>query len=345
MIQTANDDKMNSSLNFNFNICSYADIYIAYDHQLADRVLGWITNDYSKINGEEILATGYSPTDITTFDIWKRRSDIIGQISFGSNNGIAESSMYFVFYKIKALNAKIKVFLQGPYNTANHNMNTNLINLPGFPKTQPYGGAPWNYTGTEDVLTIPSDIVDWVLVRLRSGSNPSTATTIAQRAAFLKSDGQIVNLDGSNPVSFNGISPGEYYIVLKHRNHLAVMSSDAVELNGLTTYDFTTSESQAYIKTVGSIPMADLGGGKYGMWAGDVSGNGILKYNLSNNDRDLILQKIGGSNINATVDGYFGEDVNMDGTVKYNLSKNDRDIILVNIGGANINAIRTTQVP
>ena len=38
MIQTANDDKMNSSLNFNFNICSYADIYIAYDHKLADRV-------------------------------------------------------------------------------------------------------------------------------------------------------------------------------------------------------------------------------------------------------------------------------------------------------------------
>ena len=135
--------------------------------------------------------------------------------------------MYFVFYKIKTLNAKIKLFLQGPYNTANHNMNTNLINLPGFPKIQPYGGTPWNYTGTENVLTIPSDVVDWVLVQLRSGSNPSTATTIAQRTAFIKSDGSIVDLDGISLVKFDGLSPNSYYIVVIHRNHLAVMSHES----------------------------------------------------------------------------------------------------------------------
>jgi hypothetical protein len=81
------------------------------------------------------------------------------------------------------------------------------------------------------------------------------------------------------------------------------------------------------------------------MWAGDVNGNGQLKYNLGGNDRALILSRIGGTNINATVLGYYSEDVNLNGQVKYNLGSNDRAIILSNIGGSNINATRSTQVP
>ena len=124
---------------------------------------------------------------------------------------------------------------------------------------QPYNIAPWNYTGKESVSWDPyffknnPSIVDWVLLQLRTATipgNPSTATNIiAQRAAFLKSDGTIVDLDGTNHVSFSGITHGSYYIVVKHRNHLAVMSADLVELKGITTYDFTTSESQVYSKT------------------------------------------------------------------------------------------------
>ena len=81
------------------------------------------------------------------------------------------------------------------------------------------------------------------------------------------------------------------------------------------------------------------------MWAGDVTGDGELKYNGPGNDRALILQRIGGININNTVPGYYNEDVNMNGIVMYNGSGNDRAIILVNIGGININATRRTPVP
>ena len=77
------------------------------------------------------------------------------------------------------------------------------------------------YSQGESVGIIPSsDIVDWVLVELRVG----TATSAGMRAAFLKNDGTIVDLDGTSPVEFDGISSGNYYIVVKHRNHLAVMS-------------------------------------------------------------------------------------------------------------------------
>ena len=81
------------------------------------------------------------------------------------------------------------------------------------------------------------------------------------------------------------------------------------------------------------------------MWAGDVSGNGTVKYNGSANDRLPVLVRIGGTNVNATVNGYYPEDVNMNGTVKYNGSGNDRLIILQVIGGTNVNATKTTRVP
>ena len=45
---------------------------------------------------------------------------------------------------------------------------------------------------------------------------------------------------------------------------------------------------------------AGLLAGVYGLWAGDVTGNGIVKYNQSGNDRLIILQVIGGVSINAT---------------------------------------------
>ena len=70
--------------------------------------------------------------------------------------------------------------------------------------------------------------MDWILVQLRTGTAASTA--VQTRAAFLMSDGSIHDIDGSNRVNFIGLSSGSYYIVVIHRNHLAVMSHDPVSL-------------------------------------------------------------------------------------------------------------------
>ena len=64
---------------------------------------------------------------------------------------------------------------------------------------------------------------------------------------FLKSDGTIVDTDGTSPVQFTGLSAGNYYIVIRHRNHLAIMSASAIPLSSSSAlYDFTTAQSQAY---------------------------------------------------------------------------------------------------
>ncbi len=166
---------------------------------------------------------------------------------------------------------------------------------------------PWSYAGTESVSSVPSGVVDWVLLQLRSGSSASTATTVvAQRAAFLKSDGSIVDMDGTSPVSFSGVSFGNYYIVIEHRNHLAVISSSEVTLSTNTlTYDFTTGEDKAY--TSGPTPMADLGGGKFGMFSGDGNSNGFVT--ASDNNSIWLPQFL------VSAYGYNSGDYNLSGFV------------------------------
>jgi len=236
-----------------------------------------------------------------------------------------------------AIVVNAKIFLQGPYS--NGSMSTALNGGGYIPLDQPYNTSPWNYAGTESVTSVPAGVVDWMLVDLRSTSD---GPVVARRAGFVKSDGLVVDIDGSSPLAFSDVSGGDYYIVIRHRNHLAIMSANVVTLSSSSElYDFTTSQSKAF----GTEPMADLGGGVFGMWAGDVNANGTLKFSGSGNDRALILTRIGGTDITLTVSGYYAEDVNMNGIVKYSGAENDRAVILTNIGGTDITLTRATQVP
>ena len=299
MIKTANDDKTNTNLDFHFNLCSSTDVYIAYDHRISTP--SWITSNYDN-KGERIYVTD---ANLKYFNIWKRKQPAQpGVITFGDNEGDDESSMYFVFYKpSETFEVNIKVFLQGSY-AGGDSMHTTLWQSKLIPKSQPYNALPWNYSGTENVLSIPSGVVDWVLAELRTG--PPSFTIAAARAAFLKSDGTIVDLDGISHVSFSGITPGSYYIVVKHRNHLAVMSADLVELKGLTTYNFTTGSGQFYGGTAGAKQI-DTSPIIWGMVAG----------NADNTDQNCFasdLAKIK-TNILSGSYGYLGSDIDLDGHV------------------------------
>ncbi|MBP6574573.1 MAG: hypothetical protein KA230_08990, partial [Flavobacteriales bacterium] len=80
------------------------------------------------------------------------------------------------------------------------------------------------------------------------------------------------------------------------------------------------------------------------LWSGNVTFNNQLKYVNVGNDRDPILQAIGGGNPLLTVNGaYHNADVNMDGVIKYTGANNDRDPILQNIGGGTPLATRQQQ--
>ena len=172
---------------------------------------------------------------------------------------------------------KAKALLQGPYIAATGKMDTSLNYNNYIPTSvHPYTGAPWNYNGMERLVSVPDSVVDWVLVELRDATNP--AVVVAKRAALLRNDGSIIDILpytilGPSDVIFTGVSPGNYYIAIKHRNHLAIMSRLTVALsNSASLYDFTDSQTKA--STTGPDPMADLGGGKFGMFAGDANADG-----------------------------------------------------------------------
>ena len=77
-----------------------------------------------------------------------------------------------------------------------------------------------------------------MLVELRITDNGSA---VASKSAFLHKDGRVVNDDATSGVIELDASDGDYYIVIKHRNHLAVMSQNKVSLNSASSvlYDFT----------------------------------------------------------------------------------------------------------
>jgi hypothetical protein len=239
-----------------------------------------------------------------------------------------------------------ELFLEGPWVPASGNMHDSLRSLGWLPLLEPYTALGYTHVGGGGESTTPavlavtgSDaVVDWVFIELRSGSDAQEV--IATRSALLQRDGDVVDMDGTSPVSFRA-SPGGHHVAVHHRNHLAVMTLSPIDLASETTMlDLTDGTTPTY----GTDAQTSDGATRMS-WAGDVEKDGVLKYTGVDNDRDPILSNIGGVIPTATTAGYLAHDVNMDGTVKYTGLKNDRDPILLNIGGVVPTNTRTEQMP
>jgi hypothetical protein len=276
------------------------------------------------------LVNGVSPVTIKNVEL---RTLANNEINYTSQNGLI---------LVGGITANLKVFLQGPYNTTTNLMNTSLNTAGYIPLNQPYDTIPWNYMGTESVAPgffgLNSSVVDWVLVELRTGTGGTT--TVSKKAGLLKSNGSIVDYrDPNTPIIFEGISAGNYYVVIRHRNHLGVMTSSAISLSQSSAlYDFSTGLDKYY-----GGDAYNSGTGIFGLYAGDVNGNGQIKYSGAGNDRIIILNLLGG-NLLGTFSGYNSEDVNMNGQSKYSGAGNDRIIILNNLSG-NLLAVKNTSIP
>jgi hypothetical protein len=218
--------------------------------------------------------------------------------------------------EVLELNAQL--LLSAPYMVADDTMRTTINHL--LPNSQPYSAEPYYYGGSEYVGTLPADIVDWILVELR---DKSTQAMVAQRAALLRSDGQLVDLDGASNVLFY-MPEDHYYVSFHHRNHLDIMTS--------TTIDFTSGVGTVNCKGDPS-GQTEVEPGVYAMYKGDVNGDHLVKYNGSNNDRVAILNAVGVTTPNNILNNvYHPADVNMDGQVKYNGANNDRNAVLSTVG-------------
>jgi hypothetical protein len=111
------------------------------------------------------------------------------------------------------------IFLEGPYNASSDNMN-NSVN-GNIPSESPYSEAP-------RTAAVPAAAVDWVLVELRSDRPASSS--LGFRSAFVDANGNIIDDSGNPGIGFPAV-PGSSYLVIKHRNHLPVMSEGIISVD------------------------------------------------------------------------------------------------------------------
>jgi hypothetical protein len=245
------------------------------------------------------------------------------------------------------VNVAIRASLQGALpNSAIMTDALRSANL--IPLTEPYSALGYTYTSSSPGASVPATmlvvtgndaIVDWIVVELRDGTTPSQV--VYSKAALIQRDGDVVGTDGDPYVNFP-VAAGNYYVALRHRNHLGVMTGSAQALGVMPeTIDF----QRAALGCFGTNPRT-LAGSVYCLWSGDGNGNGTLQYVGANNDRDPILTAVGGTTPNNTLGPvYDRRDVNLDGVIKYVGANNDRDPILTNVGSTTPNNTRMQQLP
>lgn len=241
----------------------------------------------------------------------------------------------------------LRTELQGPFDAASGLMHDDLRAAALVPSSEPYTGAGFTQAGGGGEtmpawmlnITGKNAVVDWVLVELRDKNTPSMI--VATKSAVLQRDGDIVGVDGYQRLLFN-VPADDYFVAVRHRNHLGVMSSVGLTLGpDVVNYDF----SLPAIATYGSNARTSLAPNRSGQWCGNAFRDGLIKYTGTNNDRDPILTQVGSNVPTNTVTSYSKNDVNLDGLVKYTGTRNDRDPIIVNLGGNTPNTTRSEQLP
>jgi len=173
----------------------------------------------------------------------------------------------------------LEVHLEGPYKNYSGLMDNELYDKVLFPLNHPYNKPPYNYFGTESLDEVSTYMVDWVLVEARSGTpeeNASTPSTVVveRQAAILLRNGEIVTPEGDE-LEFSLIEGESYYFVIRHRNHLDIMTAvplEAEEGEDLE-YDFTSGIEQAYGQQQQKLNVNN----KSMMIAGDYNHDGIIQ--------------------------------------------------------------------
>jgi len=186
-------------------------------------------------------------------------------------------------------------------------------------------------------------LVDWMWVELRDKNNRSTV--VSNRAALIQRDGDIVDVDGKSCVSFPGVALDDYYVAVRHRDHLGAMTQS------VQTYDNMQSLVDMSIT---STPMYDFGPGGPGgfnytglatnnnvivgrraLWAGDFNADGKVKFDNPAGDANVVnfdvLTAPGQSvpplsNFNNAVD-YWNSDYNMDSKAKLDNPQGDLNFL------------------
>ena len=201
--------------------------------------------------------------------------------------------------------------------------------------------------------------MDWVLLELRNSATP--ATVVARRAALIRRDGRIVDLDGTSDVSWRNAPNGNYFLAMRHRNHLGIRSTGTMIVDGTLgaavppTYDYTTSQAMAFQDpAVLALPvpnnnaaMKDYNAGTlFAMWGGNGNANTTTRASGGGtvNDVTFLIATVLGNNPALILNNVYSRgDYNMDGVARASGggSVNDGTYLVATVLGNNPGKIIT----
>jgi hypothetical protein len=185
----------------------------ALNTDVQSKFISTVTNDERNGIGDPYLFTKVGTT-------WKGYSDngSTSSLITAANVDIPANTSNIVISEGIGVGATI--YLEGPYQGGATPLADNLGTLPS--------ASPYTTEAPRTASNVPTQAVDWVSVELRSGTAPGTS--MGFRSAFVNANGQLIQDDGTVGIGFPAV-PGNYHLVIKHRNHLAVMSN---LINGFT---------------------------------------------------------------------------------------------------------------
>lgn len=172
---------------------------------------------------------------------------------------------------------QLKLFLEGLYNATSRQMN----------KAQ-------DYVGGVLVDKYPGTVADKISVELHDGANYQSIVYVVPDVSL--------NQDGTAILNIPGQYNGSYYIVVKHRNHIATVSANPVNFNLLQQ---SWSFSESLVSAYGSN-MKLLSTGDCVLFTGDVNQDDFV------NGLDLSIVN---SAFLSLQQGYVNPDINGDGSV------------------------------
>jgi len=262
------------------------------------------------------------------------------EIAVTDTGGLSSSKLF----KVSVVNntaddgvtVSVRAMLQGAYDSKTALMVDTLNTLGLLPNTQPYQADPFKYAGTETLSTVVQEmagndaVVDWILVELRTGLD----TVAASRALILQRDGDVVDSQtGSNLLHFAKVKAGNYYVSVRHRNHLGMVSASPISLS--STAKALNFASSAMV--VNGDETRIVTGTLALMWAGDINVSNTLSANGPNNDVTSLLGRVitagdnTQSNTNHILTGYINTDLNFDGKTLFTGPGNDTTLLVGNI--------------
>lgn len=236
------------------------------------------------------------------------------------NDGGCTITATRLIHVLSSKSVAIKVLLEGPYLAKSDSMYCILEDrFPGT-LTEYISNYPDHKICPKPFPQFDRRICDWIYVELwdyppngMTNSDTKRGNLIDATSALLLSDGTVADIQGNKYLTFDKLAEDEYYIVVKHRSHMSIMSAQKIPFAlgkdpaPANTIDFTESLENVFDIAGAKSQQTPLKEGKkLLMYAGEIVADGQIGVT----DVKFILLRIGKGD-----DPYSAGDLNFDGEI------------------------------